>query len=255
MPPSNRTCGQTALPLHTPRAMTGHESGGRGVLSAFERALGQLRDPRIIRVLALSLTLSAALFVALWVGIGFLLTETSLFEIGWLDTALDILGGLATALLTFLLFPAVASATAGFFLDSVADAVEARHYPGLGPVRRQTLAEVLLTSAKFLSILVVLNLVMLVFLPFAPIFPFVVYGVNGYLLGREYFELVAARRIEPGQVRAMRRTHRLTVLAAGVIMAGLFTLPVVNLAAPVIGTAAMVHIFHGLAQRTRIASR
>lgn len=225
------------------------------MLSAFERAFGQLRDPRIVRVLALCLILSAALFVALWVGIGYLLTETSLFEIGWLDTAIDILGGLATALLTFLLFPAVASATAGFFLDSVAEAVEARHYPGLGPVRRQSVGEVLLSSAKFLGVLVILNLAMLVFLPFAPIFPFVVYGVNGYLLGREYFELVAARRIEPDQVRALRRTHRLTVLAAGVIIAGLFTLPVVNLAAPVIGTAAMVHVFHGLAQRTRMTTR
>jgi uncharacterized protein involved in cysteine biosynthesis len=53
----------------------------------------------------------------------------------------------------------------------------------------------------------------------------------------------------------LRRTHRLTVLAAGVIIAGLFTLPVVNLAAPVIGTAAMVHVFHGLAQRTRMTTR
>lgn len=255
MPPGNRTCGQLALPLHTPRAMTGHESGGTGVLSAFKRAFGQLRDPRIIRVLALSLVLSAVLFVALWVGIGFLLTQTSLFQIGWLDAAVDILGGLATALLTFLLFPAVASTTAGFFLDSIAEAVEARHYPGLGPARRQTLAEVVLTSAKFLSVLVVLNLAMLVFLPFAPIFPFVVYGVNGYLLGREYFELVAARRVEPGLVRTFRRAHRLVVLAAGIIIAGLFTLPVVNLAAPVIGTAAMVHIFHGAAQRTRMTGR
>lgn len=225
------------------------------MLSAFERAFGQLRDPRIIRVLAISLALSAALFVALWIGIGFLLTQTSLFEIGWLDTAIDLLGGLATALLTFLLFPAVASATAGFFLDGVAEAVEARHYPGVGPARRQALAEVLLTSAKFLCVLVVLNLAMLVFLPFAPIFPFVVYGVNGYLLGREYFELVAARRMEPSRVGALRHAHRLTVLAAGVVVAGLFTLPVANLAAPVIGTAAMVHIFHGLAQRKRMASR
>ena len=199
-----------------------------------------------MRVLGLSLMLSAVLFVLLWTGVGLVLTQTSLFQIGWLEAAIDILGGLATAVLTFLLFPAVASTTAGFFLDSVAEAVESRHYPAQGPARRQSMAEIMLTSVRFLGILIALNLVVLVFLPFAPIFPFVFYGVNGYLLGREYFELVALRRIEPGQAKTLRRGNRIAVLAAGVIIAFLFTLPIVNLAAPIIGTAAMVHVFERL---------
>jgi uncharacterized protein involved in cysteine biosynthesis len=65
--------------------------------------------------------------------------------------------------------------------------------------------------------------------------------LNGYLLGREYFELVAGRRLAPAETRAARRAGRGSVFAAGVVIAGLFAVPGLNLAAPVLATAFMVH--------------
>jgi uncharacterized protein involved in cysteine biosynthesis len=97
--------------------------------------------------------------------------------------------------------------------------------------------------------MVALNLVILVFLPFAPIFPFVFYGVNGYLLGREYFELVAMRRAPSAEASALRRRHRLQAFATGLVIAALLTVPFINLLAPLLGTAAMVHVFEGLRER------
>jgi uncharacterized protein involved in cysteine biosynthesis len=67
--------------------------------------------------------------------------------------------------------------------------------------------------------------------------------VNGYLLSCEYFELVALRRLEAGDVRSLRKAYGGPLFMAGVLIAFLLTVPLVNLVAPVIGTAAMVHLF------------
>jgi uncharacterized protein involved in cysteine biosynthesis len=160
------------------------------------------------------------------------------------------LGGLATLVLTWLFFPAFVSGSIGLLLDRVANAVERRHYPHLPPAREAPISEVVVTTAKFLAILIGLNLVALVFLPFPPVFPFVFYAVNGYLLGREYFELVALRRVDATEAEAMRSRFRGRMFLAGLVTAFLLTVPFVNLVAPIIGTAAMVHLFE--AWRARV---
>ena len=69
------------------------------------------------------------------------------------------------------------------------------------------------------------------------------YLVNGYLLGREYFEMVGVRRLPVADVTSLRKAHSLSVLMTGIAIAFLLTIPVVNLLMPVVATAAMVHLF------------
>jgi CysZ protein len=68
------------------------------------------------------------------------------------------------------------------------------------------------------------------------------YALNGYLLGREYFEMVAPRRLEQGPRRELWRRRRLGFFLAGVAFAFFSTLPLVNLLAPVVAAAAMTHL-------------
>ena len=68
------------------------------------------------------------------------------------------------------------------------------------------------------------------------------YAVNGYLLGREYFELVAERRLRPDRAAALRRAHRFRLPVYGAGIAFALTVPIVNLAVPVLATAFMVHV-------------
>jgi CysZ protein len=224
------------------------------VLAAFVKAIEQLGDPAIRRVLWVSLGLSVLAFALVWAGVGYLLTQTTVFQIGWLDTAIDVLGGFATLALSWLLFPAVVSTTTGFFLEGVADAVERRHYPNLPPARTQPPQETFASTAKFFGLMLLLNLILLPVLLIPPVFPFVFYGINGYLLGREYFELVAARRLDPVERRSLRRRHGRTLFIAGMLIAFLLTVPIVNLIAPLVGTAAMVHLFEAIRQEARSAS-
>lgn len=213
------------------------------MFKALAKGLSQLNDKATRQILWLCIGLALVVFIGLWSAIGYVLTHTALFQIGWLETAVDVLGGLATGLLTWFLFPGVVSAVIGLFLDQIAEAVEARHYPGLAKPQSAPFSESLLSSLKFLSIFVVLNIAMLPFLLLGPVFPIVFYSVNGYLLSREYFELVAHRRLKAEDARAMRKANQWQLFALGVVVAFLLTVPVINLIIPVVATAATIHLF------------
>jgi uncharacterized protein involved in cysteine biosynthesis len=215
------------------------------MFAAFAKGVSQLNDAATRKVLWLATAAAVAAFAALWAGVGYLLTATKFFDIGWLDVAVDLLGGLATLVLTWFLFPGVVAAVIGFFLEDIADAVEARHYPDLPAAKKLTLAGTVVTTLSYLAAALLLNLLTLAFLVVPPVFPFVFYAVNGYLLSREFFELVALRRLAPDEARALRKARRWQLFFAGVTMAVLLTVPLVNLLAPVVATAAMVHLFEG----------
>ena len=219
------------------------------MIKAFIKAAQQISDPRARRVVWIALLAAAGVFIALWALIGFLLANTALFTIGWLETAIDLLGGLATGVLTWLLFPATISAVIGLFLEDIASAVEERHYPKLGPAHGTEFSDTVITTLKFLGIMLVLNILMLPFLLTGPLFPFVFYSVNGYLLSREYFELVALRRVTSLEAQALRKRNALKLFLTGVLVAFLLTVPIVNLLAPIIATGMMVHLFEDFRNR------
>lgn len=213
------------------------------MISAFIKGINQLSDKATRKYLWFSILSALITFITLWSLIGWVLSETSISQIGWLEGIIDVLGGVATFALTWFLFPATVSAVIGLFLDQVAECVEKRHYPGLPTTNGLPVGEGIVMSLKFVGILIVLNILMLPFLFLGPVFPVVFYLVNGYLLGREYFELVASRRLSPKEVTKLRKERQGGVLAMGVIIAFSLTIPLVNLLMPVVATSAMVHLF------------
>jgi len=220
------------------------------MIFALTRAFGQLGDPAIRRVLWIGIAVAIALIVALTSGVIWALANVEIPGVDWLTSVLQWLGGFAALVLSLFLFPGVVGMVSSLFLDDVAAAVEGRHYPALGPARRQGLGETMWTAVRFLLVLVVFNLLALAVSVIVPPFSvFAFYSVNGYLLGREYFELVAQRRMEPAAATILRRRYRWRVLAAGVLIAILVSVPVVNLLVPVLGTAFMVHVVRDLAAR------
>jgi uncharacterized protein involved in cysteine biosynthesis len=223
------------------------------LLAALAKAFGQFSDPRlrslIWRTLGLSLLVLIALAVALWLAA----TQLSGIEIGWVQTVVDFAAGVGVVVLAWFLFPAAVSLIAQLYLEEVASAVEARHYPALPPPRQQSLTQEVVGGVRFGALALALNIAALpifvvgFFVP--PLNLVVFYGLNGYLLSREYFELVALRRVDAEQARQMRRAYGGRLFVAGVIVAFLLTIPFVNLVAPVIATAFMLHLFEGLQRR------
>jgi uncharacterized protein involved in cysteine biosynthesis len=212
------------------------------MIHAFAKALGQLGDPAFRRPIGWSLALSALVFAALWLIVWLVLTHTAISELRWIDTTVDVLGGLAAVALAFVLFPGVVAAILSLFADRIIGAVEARHYPHLPPPRDQPLSEQIATALRFLAMVVALNLAVLPLYLVPVVNALVFYGLNGYLLGREYFEMVAPRRLEKEPRRMLWRRRRLGFVLAGVVFAFLSTLPLVNLLAPVLAAATMTHM-------------
>jgi CysZ protein len=221
------------------------------MIRAFALAIAQLGDPKLRRLLSISVLAAILVFAGLWIGVGWLLHETRLFELIWLEGAIDILGGVATLILTWMLFPAVIGAVIGFLLEDVAAVVEARYYPDQPAAEPVGLVESALAGLRFLGLALGLNLLVLFFLFVPPLFPFVFYGVNGYLLSREYFEAIARRRASRAEVENLWQAHRLKIVMLGVMTAIFLTIPLVNLIAPVVATAALVHLLEGWRRTNR----
>jgi len=219
------------------------------MIRALIKATDQILDPKARRVVWIALATAIVVFVLLWVLVGALLINTASFSIGWLEIAINWLGGLATGALTWLLFPSAISAVIGFFLEDIASAVEQRHYPDLGPANVISTANTVLRTLRFLAIILSLNILMLPFLLTGPLFPFVFYSINGYLLGREYFELVAFRRTGTSEAKALRKKHAFQIFLVGIFVAFMLTVPIVNLLAPIITTGMMVHLFEDFSHR------
>jgi CysZ protein len=225
------------------------------ILGDFLKALGQMGDGRFLRVMALGVGLSLALLFGIY---AVLIGVVDLFVPGSITVPfIGQIGGLTTlfgwgslvlvlVLSIFLMMP-VASAFTAFFLDEVADAVEERHYPALPPAQGTGFWDALVDALGFLGLLLAVNLISLVVWPFAgPVMPLVSWAINGYLLGREYFTLVAARRLGRQGAMALRQRHGAQVWLAGALMAVPLTFPLVNLVVPVIGVATFTHMFHRL---------
>lgn len=225
------------------------------ILQDFALALGQIFDPRFRRVLWLGVGLTIALLVAayalvLWVveanAPGSLILPV-IGEVTWIG---DLLGWASLFFMIFLsvfLMVPVASAITALFLDDVAQAVEDRHYPGLPPAGRVSFVDGLVETVSFLGVLIVANILALLLVLMTPLaYLLVMWLMNGFLLGREYFLVAAIRREGKQGARALARRHPGQIWLAGCLMAVPLTIPLVNLVVPILGAATFTHLYHRL---------
>lgn len=227
------------------------------VFKAFGLALGQLGDPRFRRVLLLGIGGALAVLIAFawglftvvgwWTGDSIWLPIIG--EVQWLDSVFSWGAVVLVLILSVFLMVPVASAITSLFLDDVADAVEAVHYPAIPQNPRTPLAEAMRDTIGFLGVLIGVNLLaLLLYVIFAPVAIFIFWAVNGFLLGREYYTLAAMRRVGRKRAKELRRKHFLTIWVAGILMAMPLSVPLLNLVIPILGAATFTHLFQMLPQ-------
>ncbi|MFH1805733.1 MAG: EI24 domain-containing protein [Pseudomonadota bacterium] len=227
------------------------------MINDFLKSFSQFSDPRFRSVLLIGVGGAIATIVALWFGIGFFVSSVDfLTDGGWLETTIDWVLGFGLGLLVLLLFPAATLLISSLLLERIADAVEDKYYPGLPDIRPQPLSEAIFNGVKFALTALALNILLLPLLISGPIYIIAFYAMNGYLLSREYFELVAARRYDARTMTALRKNHQTKLWMGGIAITFLMTIPLVNLIAPIIATAFMVHysVRLGAIKTTRIAA-
>lgn len=211
-------------------------------------SLSQLGDPRILRVLGKSLLLTLALFILIGVGVWWGV-ETSSAQSEWHDELASAATVVALALAFWFLFRAIAVAVVGLFADEVVEAVEAKYYPAaLATARPVALHRAAMIGLRSAGRVLLVNLLLLpayVVLLVTGIGTAVLFfAVNGWLLGRDLGDMVAARHMDDAAMRAWRRTNGAQRFLLGLAVTGMFVVPLVNILAPVLGAAMATHLFH-----------
>lgn len=223
------------------------------MVRAFLLSVAQLGDRRLLAVLLKSVAVTLLLLALL--GTALVLGARSMVRdwLAWGDGASTLAAAVATVaafLLAWLLFRAVAIGVTGLFADAVVEAVEARHYPqALASARPVPLARSVRMGLGSAARAIGINLL------FAPLYLLLLatgvgtaiafFLVNGWLLGRDLADMVAARHLPAEAMRGWRATTRGGRMLLGLAGTGLLVVPLVNFVAPVLGAAMATHWFHG----------
>jgi len=222
---------------------------------ALARGFAALGYPKCMLIVLVSAILSIALAVGLWYLLRWAIFEQHYFAWGWVNWLLRQFGGVALFFLLLLMFPALMAIVISVFFDAIINEVERRNYPDLPPRRRQAPGELVFYILKFTLLIILVNLLALPFYLLLPGINFLIaWTANGYIFGREYYEAVAMRRLEPRQMRALRHEVGGRIFRAGFLLAMLKTVPFLNLFIPVVGCAYLTHLFHAMPWREKAAS-
>jgi CysZ protein len=230
------------------------------IIEAARMAGSNLLSPASRSVLFKSLGLTILLLAGLWFGLGELFAAFAMPWLdaflpglpdwaGWAGTVAAIIAGVGLALVLALFVAPVTAVMAGLFLDDIAEVIETRDYPDQAPGRALPLGQSIRQSLGFLLVVGLGNIFALLLLLVPGINLAAFFLVNGYLLGREYFEFAAMRFMSPADAKRLRARNSTTIFFAGLIIAAFLSVPLVNLLTPMFAAGMMVHLHKMIAAK------
>lgn len=229
------------------------------IIESARSTASQLFRPEFRVVLWKSLGLTFLLLVGVWFGFRELFAdlvwpfiEAYIPEmsswVGWIGFIAGIFASIGLAIGLALLIAPVTAIVAGLFLDDIADVVEKADYPLDPPGQPLPALRSFVLSVKFLGVVILGNILALLLLLIPGVNIFAFFMVNGYLLGREFFEFAAMRFHPEMEAKALRSKHATIVFMAGLVIALFMAIPVINLLTPLFAAAMMVHIHKAVAR-------
>jgi len=231
------------------------------MFGAAANALAQMFTPPFRAVLLKSIGLALLVLIVFGIGLHRLLGWLAGIGEGYLEGVtgpgmatplhallwvLAIMAGFGLVAGAVFLMPTVTAFVASFFSDEIAAEVEHVHYPADPPGVPISLTRATIEGVKTALLALLVYLIAMPFVLFAGVGFLIFFVANAYLLGREYF-LLAAMRFHPvEEAKALRRLHHATIFTAGLFIAAFVSIPILNLATPLFGTAFMVHMYKRL---------
>jgi len=236
------------------------------MLDAAMKALEQMLSPPFRSVLLKAIALALVLLLALGIGLHRVIAWLIGGGGGWLEAAvganahgpinalewvLSIAAGFGLAAGAIFLMPAVTSLVAGLYADEIADLVEREYYPADAPGTAVPIGRALIEAVKAALLALVVYLIALPFLLIAGVGAIIFFVATAFLLGRMHFELAALRFHPVAEAKRLRKAYQGTVFLGGLLIAVFVSIPIVNLATPLFGTALMVHVHKRLTSPRR----
>lgn len=218
------------------------------MLKAARQAFEELFSPPfravMVKCVAFTLALLAGLIIAVeWSFAHFVAWPD------WIETGIQVLGGLALLAGSIFLIPPVTSLIAGLYLDDIASVVERQNFPDDPRGRELPTARSIWLAVRFFFVVLIVNLIALLLLLVPGVNLIAFYLGNGYLLGREYFELAAMRHVSEREAKRIRKANSTSVLLSGLVIAALASVPILNLLTPLFATGFMVRMWKHIAAR------
>ncbi|PCI86331.1 MAG: cysteine biosynthesis protein CysZ [Hyphomicrobiales bacterium] len=214
------------------------------MIDAISTSISDLLSKPFRAVVLKSIGLTILLLVAALIAMPTLAANTGYNPFPYADAIFSWIAGIGTFLLMGYLIVPITALFAGLFLDNIADVVEEQHYPHRKKGVAMPTAQAVWTGIKFMLIVIVSNLLLLPFALFGGLGFILIYALNGYLLGREYFELAALRHHTIADAKFLRSQNQALIYGAGFVVAFAATIPYVNILVPVFATSLLVHIYH-----------
>ncbi|MCK0070264.1 EI24 domain-containing protein [Kordiimonas laminariae] len=231
--------------------------------TAINRTWQQLLHPKFRSVFLTSVAAALITLIGLTFVLSYYWPETFVFGWDWIDELGESIAAAGfwavVSVGSYLLFPGIVTMVMGVLIDKIATAVEEEYYPNRIGTREVPITDVVISAGKLTLIMLVVNLLALV--PYIILFfmtasagAFALFiAINGFLLGREYYEMVAMRHMDRKMMNRFRMEYGSKIFMVGAMMAAMFAVPFLNILAPIIGAAVMTHVFHHLIAQRRAA--
>ncbi|MFV0294011.1 MAG: EI24 domain-containing protein [Paracoccus sp. (in: a-proteobacteria)] len=224
---------------------------------AMLRSWGDMLRPAIFGLVIRGMALTIALFVTLQIGVFWTIrtfTPDSITLPFWGDItpgpALSWGSLTLFPILGFFLMAPVAAAFSGLYAERVAGYIEVTHYPRHCGTEADFWDGILESLAVMGAVLMV-GIISLIATPFlGPFAPVLFYAANGWLLGREFFQMAARRHLQDPEATRLRKQHAGSVTFLGIMIAFALTIPILNIAVPVLAAASFTHLYHLIREST-----
>ncbi len=214
------------------------------MFASARKAWGLIFDPVFRGLVLRAIFLTLALFAAGLAALEFGLSLLPVLGNPVVNRALELLAPLLFIFLLGALGGPVTALFGSLYMDRIAGRIEAQNYPLDPPARSGSFLVTLKAGLRLTGLVLGADIVLLpldIGLP--GLGEIMSLAANGWLLGREYFEMAALRHVSMIDADTLRRRHAASILAGGLLISLLSVVPLVDLAAPLFGTALMVHLF------------
>ena len=219
------------------------------MFASIARAARLIFEPGFAGIALRSAFLTLLLFLAGLAGAEILIAQLPVLGNPQVNRALELLAPVLFVFLLSALGAPVAALFGTFFLDRLAGRIEARDYSSAAPLPSR-FGPSLKAGLRLAGMVLGADLLLLPLNIGLPgLGQFLSLLANGWLLGWEYFELAALRHLPVREADLLRRSHGWQVWGGGILIAFLSEIPLLDLVAPLFGTALMVHLFHRLSRQ------
>jgi CysZ protein len=217
------------------------------MFASARKAFAMLFDRDFAATVLWTLVLTAIVFILLFIGLEYVLAHMPPLGSIWINRFLEFATPVILVLGVFFLGAPVAAIVGSVFLERIAEKVDAHFYPNDPRAPGTPLVTSIGEGIRLIGLALVINAALLpVDIGVPGIAELATIAANGWLLGREFFELAALRHLSRQESDRLRRRYGGTIFAAGLLISFLTVIPFVDLIAPFFGAALMAHLFKRL---------